>query len=121
MAAKPDAKLEIKLLEFRKEPASHLPVLKSCCGAFLPLPELGNSSSFLRPCLSGFPNFSLKIAYVLLRSTNEYAGLFYIASLYKEEYQLTLILILVGLKAGIWVEFSVLQFYLLADVLLSWH
>lgn len=47
---------------------------------------------------------------MLLRSTNEYAGLFYITSLYKEEYQLTLILILVALKAGIWVGFSAPNF-----------
>lgn len=84
--------------------------LKSSCGAFLPLLELGNSSSLLRPCLSGFPSFSLPIAYLLLGSTNVYARLLCFPSPYKEEYQLTLILILAGLKAGIWAGFFLPNF-----------
>lgn len=114
-----NAKPEIKLLKLSKEPASYLPVLESSCGAFLL--ESGNSSSVLRPCISGFPSFSLQSGYFLLRSTNIYALLFYFPSPNKEEYQLTLMLILAGLKAGIWVGFFSPQFYLLADILLSWH
>lgn len=85
--------------------------LKSSCGALLPLLELGNSSSLLRPCLSGFPSFSLQIAYLLLEALMYiYACLLCFCLLcfpspYKEEYQLALILILAGLKAGIWAGF----------------
>lgn len=57
-----NTKPEIKLLKFTEEPASHLPVLKSSCGAFPPLLELANSRSLLRPCISGFPSFSLQMA-----------------------------------------------------------